>query len=116
MTQMPTIEAYGKLVGATETGGEAVGYEAIPQAYEDSRPLVQPETGAEMAELYWRALDGFAGRRVPGRHARSDDWAVRLAVPLEGPEPRRRTQGPEDPEGCAGTQALHKGRFRSARR
>lgn len=82
-TGLPTTDAYSKLVEATETGGEAVGYEEIPQAYEDSKPLVQPETawtymtegastaqlriavppafddpetGAEMVELYWRAL------------------------------------------------------------
>jgi hypothetical protein len=82
-TGLPTTDAYSTLVEATETGGEAVGYEEIPQADEDSKPLVQPETawtymteggstaqlriavppafddpetGAEMVELYWRAL------------------------------------------------------------
>jgi hypothetical protein len=86
-TGLPTTGAYDDLVAATETGGEEVAYEAIPQADSqvdsEVRPLVQPEsawtyqaegasiaglriavppafddpeTGAEMVELYWRAL------------------------------------------------------------
>ncbi len=61
-TGLPATGAYEELVAATETGGEAVAYAAIRQAYEDavpptnvdltdaaggtldSKPLVQPET------------------------------------------------------------------------
>lgn len=79
-TGLPAADAYGTLVDAVEAGS---GYDDVPQADADARPLVQPETaetylpegastaglriavppafddpeaGAEMVELYWRAL------------------------------------------------------------
>lgn len=79
-TGLPAVDAYETLTQACESGE---GYEGVPQARPDSRPLVQPETawtyqshgastaqlriatppafdsdeaGAEMVELYWRAL------------------------------------------------------------
>jgi len=100
-TGLPTAYGYKALAAATETAGDTIGYDEIPQAYEGepdpegielteladgslhSKPLVQPETawsdvteggspaqlriatppafddpetGAEMVELYWRAL------------------------------------------------------------
>jgi hypothetical protein len=126
-TGLPATDAYDRLVQATESGGETVGYRQIPQAFEgatgadvpdavdladktdalDSRPLVQPETawtyltsgkstgtlriaepprfddpeaGAEMVELYWRALT----RDVKFRNYDSHGDVQNAAAELDG--------------------------------
>lgn len=123
-TGLPTTGGYDDLVAATETGGEEVAYEAIPQAElsDDSieksglvdgelnpKPLVQPEsawtyqteggstaqlrivvppafnspeTGAEMVELYWRALT----RDVNFRDYGENDLVEAAAIELDGLE------------------------------
>ena len=123
-TGLPTTGGYDDLVAATETGGEEVAYEAIPQAElsDDSieksglvdgelnpKPLVQPEsawtyqteggstaqlrivvppafnspeTGAEMVELYWRALT----RDVNFRDYGENDFVEAAASELDGLE------------------------------
>lgn len=110
-TGLPTTDAYNELVAATETGGEAVAYDDITQAFagdreKTPRPLVQPETawtylpsgrstatlriatppafddpeaGAEMVELYWRALT----RDVPFREYDESDLVAGAASELD---------------------------------
>jgi len=119
-TGLPTTGGYDDLVAATETGGEEVAYEAIPQAElsDDSieksglvdgelnpKPLVQPEsawtyqteggstaqlriakppafnspeTGAEMVELYWRALTRDVNFRDYGENDLVEAAAIEL--------------------------------------
>ena len=126
-TGLPASAAYDSLVAAAESGGETVGYDEIPQAFEnatggdvpetvdlveaadalDSRPLAQPETawtylaagkstgtlriatppriddpeaGAEMVELYWRALP----RAVKFRNYDSNEDVQAAADELDG--------------------------------
>jgi hypothetical protein len=106
-TGLPTTGAYDDLVAACETGGENIGYQEIPQALADSRPLAQPESawsyltegastatlriatppafddpeaGAEMVELYWRALT----RDVKFRDYPDDSLVAAAAAELDG--------------------------------